>query len=77
MIKSFLKTGIGIATTFMSITFLTSCSNSSLSTDIINGSDMSIKESILNLEIPEVNSTFNCNYSKIFLRLYKLNYNAL
>lgn len=45
MIKSFLKTGIGIATTFMSITFLTSCSNSSLSTDIINGSDMSIKES--------------------------------
>jgi hypothetical protein len=51
MIKSFFKTGIGIATTFMSITFLTSCSNSSLSTDIINGSDMSIKESILNLEI--------------------------
>lgn len=53
MIKSFFKTGIGIATTFMSITFLTSCSNSSLSTDIINGSDMSIKESILNLEIPD------------------------
>lgn len=51
MIKSFFKTGIGIATTFMSITFLTSCSNSSLSTDIINGSDMSIKESILNLDI--------------------------